>query len=140
MNTYIQSGDLPELTEAWSAFQRYAPLRPIRNEEDFQRLHELADVLADAVGDEVNHPLYSLFDLTMTLIEQWEKEHVSIPAAAPREVLRHLLEVNNLKQKDLEDIASPTLVSDILSGRREISRRLAKTLAERFNVNIGAFI
>lgn len=140
MNTYIHSGDLPELTKVWSALQRYASLGPIRNEDDFQRLHGLADILADAVGDDGNHPLYSLFDLTMTLIEQWEDEHVSIPVAAPREVLRHLLDVNNLKQKDLEDIASQALVSDILSGRREISKRLAKALAQRFNVDIGAFI
>jgi HTH-type transcriptional regulator/antitoxin HigA len=51
-----------------------------------------------------------------------------------------LLEANNLKQKDLIDLASPTLVSDILAGRRVISKRLAKRLAERFRVDIAAFI
>jgi HTH-type transcriptional regulator/antitoxin HigA len=74
----------------------------------------------------------------MTLIAN--EEHVFIPAATPTAVLRHLLEVNNLKQKDLEDIASQTLVSDILNGRRQISKRLAKALAARFNVDIAAFI
>jgi HTH-type transcriptional regulator/antitoxin HigA len=140
MNNHKQSCDLPELTKAWSAFQQYAPLRPIRSEEDFARIRELADTLADAVGDDDSHPLYSLFELTMSLIEQWENEHVAMPVAPPREVLRHLLEANNLKQKDLEGIASPTLVSDIFAGRREISKRLAKSLARRFNVDIAAFI
>jgi HTH-type transcriptional regulator/antitoxin HigA len=140
MNTYKQPSDLPELTQAWAAFQKYAPLRPIRSEEDLERIHALARTLANAVGDDENHPLYSLFDLTLTLIEQWEDEHVSIPMAPPREVLRYLLDEHNLKQKDLEDIASPTLISDILAGRREISKRLAKLLAERFHVNIGAFV
>jgi HTH-type transcriptional regulator/antitoxin HigA len=132
--------DLPELTRAWSAFQGHAALRPIRNEEDFARIRSLADTLADTVGDDQDHPLYSLFELTMALIEQWENENVSIPEAPPREVLRYLLEENNLKQKDLEDIASPTLISDILAGRREISKRLAKSLAARFHVDIGAFV
>jgi HTH-type transcriptional regulator/antitoxin HigA len=140
MNTHKQSSELPELTQAWAALQTHAPLRPIRSEADFERIHELADKLADAVGDDETHPLYSLFDLTMTLIGQWEHENLAIPTAPPREVLRYLLEEHYLKQKDLEDIASPALISDILAGRREISKRLAKALADRFHVDVGAFI
>jgi HTH-type transcriptional regulator/antitoxin HigA len=140
MNTHKQSSELPELTQAWTAFQTHAPLRPIRSEADFKRIQELADKLADAVGDDESHPLSSLFDLTMTLIGQWERENLAIPTAPPREVLRYLLEEHDLKQKDLEDIASPALISDILAGRREISKRLAKALADRFHVDVGAFI
>jgi HTH-type transcriptional regulator/antitoxin HigA len=114
--------------------------REMKTEADFARIQALADTLVNAIGDDENHPLSSLFELTMTLIAQWEDEHVSIPAAPPREVLRYLLEENDLKQKDLEDIASPTLISDILEGRREISKRLAKALADRFHVDIAAFI
>jgi len=76
----------------------------------------------------------------MELIEKWEDEHVVIPDTEPKEVLRFLLEENKLKQKDLSDIASPTLISDILAGRREISRVLAKSLSTRFNVNASAFL
>ena len=97
-------------------------------------------MLADAVGEDEGHPLYSLYEIALDLIEQWEDKHISIPAAPPREVLRHLLEANNFKRKDLMDIASPTLVSDILAGRRDISKRLAKCLAARFRVDIAAFI
>ena len=134
------SSSLPALTQAWTAFQGHALLRPIRNESDFARLHALADALADSVGDDEDHALYSLFEIAMDLIERWETVHVTIPVAAPREVLRHLLEANQLKQKDLAAIASQTLISDILAGRRDISKRLAKALAERFHVDIGAFI
>lgn len=132
--------ELGELTKAWAAVQNYIPLRPIRDEEEFERIHALADWLADEIGDNEEHKLYSLFELAMQLIEDWESQNVDIPEAQPREVLRHLLEVNDLKQKDLGDIASQTLISDILAGRREISKRLAKSLAERFNVNIAAFV
>ena len=138
MNT--PSGGLPELAKAWAAFQDHVALRPIRNEADYERIVALADSLADTVGDDEAHPLYSLFELAMQLIERWEKEHVEIPQAEPREVLRFLLESNALKQKDLADIASQTLISDILAGRREISKRLARSLAERFHVDIGAFV
>lgn len=140
MNILEQSHSLPELTKAWAAVQGQMALRPIRTDEDFKRMRAMADTLADSVGDDESHPLYSLFEIAIGLIERWEDEHVSIPQAAPSEILRHLLEVNNLKQKDLEDIASNSLVSDILAGRRAISKRLAKALALRFRVDIAAFI
>ena len=130
----------PELTKAWEALQAHALLRPIRNDADFERVHALADDLSDEVGDDVSHPLFSLFEITMDLIEKWEDEHVEIPDTEPKEVLRFLLEEHDLKQKDLSDIASPTLVSDILAGRRDISRTLAKNLAHRFNVGVSAFL
>lgn len=140
MNNLEQSRTLSELTQAWSAVQGFVPLRPIRSQKDFDRMRVLADALADSVGDDEDHALYSLFEIAMGLIERWEDEHVSIPQATPSEVLRHLLEVNNLKQKDLGDIASTSLVSDILAGRRAVSKRLAKALALRFRVDIAAFI
>lgn len=141
MNYQDQSSSaMPELAKAWAALQQHALLRPIRNHADFQRVHALTDALTDEVGDDQTHPLFSMLELTMELIERWEDEHVVIPDTEPKEVLRYLLEENDLKQKDLSDIASPTLISDILAGRREISRVLAKRLADRFNVNVSAFL
>lgn len=131
---------MPQLTQAWTTLQGHALLRPIRNDTDFECLHALADKLSDDIGDDEGHPLFSLFEIIMDLIEHWEDKHVEIPNAEPKEVLRFLLEENSLKQKDLIDIASPTLISDILAGRREISKVLAKNLANRFHINIAAFI
>ncbi|NRR29708.1 helix-turn-helix domain-containing protein [Oxalobacteraceae bacterium] len=140
MNTNKLPISLPEVTQAWTTFQDCAGLRPIRDAADFHRIQALANILADEVGDDDEHPLYSLFEIVLEMIERWEFAHVQIAPASPREVLRHLLEANNLKQKDLADMASQTLVSDILAGRREISKRLAKALAARFHVNVSAFI
>jgi HTH-type transcriptional regulator/antitoxin HigA len=140
MNTNPQSLSLPDITRAWMDFQDCVGLRPIRNEADLQRAQTLANTLADDVGDDENHPLHSLFEIVLEMIERWEDQHVEIAPAPPREVLRHLLQANNLRQKDLAEIASQTLVSDILAGRREISKRLAKALANRFHVDVSAFI
>lgn len=135
-----QSSTLPGLTQAWKTLQGFALLSPIRNDADFERIHVLANDLADEVGDDEDHPLFSLFEIVMDLMDHWEEEHVNIPDATPHEVLRYLLTENGLKQKDLSDIASPTLMSDILSGRRAISKKLAISLAERFNVSATAFL
>ena len=40
----------------------------------------------------------------MTLIEAYEEEHHPIPDASPVEVLRALMEANDLRQKDLASI------------------------------------
>lgn len=141
MSDYDQSSAaMSALAEAWTALQNLTWLRPIRSLADFERVHALTDALSDEVGDDEGHPLFSMLELTMELIQRWEDEHVSVPDAEPKEVLRYLLEENGLKQKDLSAIASPTLISDILSGRREISKALAKRLADRFNINVSVFL
>ena len=48
---------------------------------------------------------------------------------------------NNLKQTDLTEIFSAqSVVSDVLAGKREITKLQAKTLAEKFKMKIEAFI
>ncbi|MBC7861059.1 MAG: hypothetical protein H7Z39_20240 [Burkholderiaceae bacterium] len=76
-----QSSVMPELTQAWTTLQGYVLLRPIRNEADFSRLHALADSLSDEVGDDEDHPLFSLLEIVMDLIDRWEEAHVVIPDA-----------------------------------------------------------
>jgi HTH-type transcriptional regulator/antitoxin HigA len=140
MKNLDQSSALPEISQAWAKLQSVALIRTIRNEADFERMHAYANELSDEVGDDENHPLYSLFEIVMDIIDRWEGDHVIIPDSPPREVLRFLLEENGLKQKDLAEIASPALISDILSGRREISKKLARSLASRFNTSVEVFV
>jgi HTH-type transcriptional regulator/antitoxin HigA len=140
MKTKISQGGLPDLANAWAIVQSFAPLHPLRSEVEYDRMVELTDRLVDVIGDNEDHPLFSLYDLATDLIGAWEKEHISFPETSPRELLRYLIESNGLRQKDLHDIASPTLLSDILSGRRAISKNVAKALAERFHVEVGAFL
>ena len=139
MTTLALSGGIPELAKIWAEFERDVGLRVIRTEADYERVVEIAGALVEIVEDE-SHELYSMYELALELIEHWENEHVRIPDVEPKEVLRFLIDQNNLKQKDLEQIASQTLISDILAGRRAISKRLARLLAERFNVEVAAFL
>ncbi|WP_420996261.1 helix-turn-helix domain-containing protein [Cupriavidus sp. 30B13] len=139
MNTQRHSGGFPEIAKTWALLQGQVFLKPIRNEDDYQKMVALADDLADQPREE-GSPLNDLFDLVTELIGIWETQHVDVPTAEPREVLRYLLETHDLKQKDLTDIASPTLISDILAGRRAISKSVAKALAERFSTDISVFL
>jgi HTH-type transcriptional regulator / antitoxin HigA len=131
--------DYRELVKSWSILQDQIFLKSIRNEDDHKKMVALATELSDHL-EEKEGPQDDLFHIVIDLIYLWESREVDVPSVEPREVLRYLLEAHNLKQKDLADIASSTLISDILSGRRAISKNVAKALSVRFNVDVSAFI
>lgn len=139
-NPQHRIADLAGLQAAWTEVVKFIPLRTIRSQEQASLMQEVAEELIDQVGDDEEHPLAALLLLVASLIEAWERTHVQVPDAPPHEVLRFLMEEHNFKQKDLSDIASPSLVSGILSGERPISKRLAKILGEKFRVNPSVFL
>lgn len=71
-----------------------------------------------------------------------EKKAVGeIPPFTPRELLASLIKENGLKQADLADIfGTQSVVSEVLAGKREITKLQAKALAEKFAIKVEAFI
>lgn len=83
----------------------------------------------------------ALLDLLVILIEKFEDEHYPIPTGTPQSMLLHLLEARNLKQEALVGIlGSRGVVSEVVNGKRGISKNQAKVLAEFFAVDVGLFI
>ncbi|SIT38058.1 putative HTH-type transcriptional regulator,YgjM-like protein [Paraburkholderia ribeironis] len=140
MNADRLPGPFPDIAETWAMLRTQVPITPIRNEQDHQQMVRLANSLADQLNGNEQAPLADLFAIVTELVASWEAHNVTIPKGEPREVLRHLLETHGLKQKDLVGIASPTVVSDILAGRRAISKKVAKALAARFHTDVSAFL
>jgi len=79
-------------------------------------------------------------EVLMTLIEAYEEEHHSIPDASPVEVLRTLMEANDLRQKDLVPVfGSESIVSEVLHKKRGLTRSHIEKLSKRFNVSPAVF-
>ena len=79
-------------------------------------------------------------ELLTLLIEAYEEKHHSIRAASPVEVLQELLLANDLRQKDLvPQLGSESVVSEILSGKRELNKNHIEKLSKRFNVSPEVF-
>lgn len=88
-----------------------------------------------------SHEEEALLELLVNLIEQFEKTAYEVPEGTPLGALQYLMESNGLKAIDLPAILGGRgRVSDILSGRRAISKEQAKRLGERFHVSPGVFI
>jgi HTH-type transcriptional regulator/antitoxin HigA len=79
--------------------------------------------------------------LLTLLIEDFEERHYTLKPASPLDHLRELMAANDLKQKDLVDIfGTPSIVSGVLHGKRQLTTEHIRRLSERFHVSPELFI
>ena len=128
------------ILRAWEPFKKVVGVTSVRTEEDYARARAVLEVLMDAIGADENHPLADVLDYLADQVAIYEDEHVVIPEAEPKEVLRFLMDQHALKQDDLADCAPQGRISDILTGRRAISKEIARKLARRFHVSPILFL
>lgn len=77
----------------------------------------------------------------LILIKDYEDKHISIPEVDPIEVIKLKMEERGMKNKDLEPIiGSKGHISSILSGRREITLKMAQRLKDYFELPAEIFL
>jgi HTH-type transcriptional regulator/antitoxin HigA len=75
------------------------------------------------------------------LIADYEKRTVNIPQASPAEVIRFVLEQRGLKQNDLvKYIGSKSRVSEILTGKRELTLKMIRALHSGLEIPFKALV
>jgi HTH-type transcriptional regulator / antitoxin HigA len=80
-------------------------------------------------------------ELLTLLVEHYEQEHYSIPAADPVSVVRFLIEQQNLAQRDLiPQFGSESAVSMFLNGQRNLTIEQVRKLSIRFKLPVDLFI
>ncbi|MCU0535843.1 MAG: hypothetical protein MUD14_18300 [Hydrococcus sp. Prado102] len=83
----------------------------------------------------------ALHKLLVTLIEAYEAENYPMDESAPHEILQHIMEASGTRQADLVNvIGSSGVVSEVVNGKRSISKAQAKALGNYFNVSPSLFI
>lgn len=129
---------LKKIAKVWPDIQ---PIFSVpHNEKDYNKLVSLLDNLIDEVGNNESHPLSSLMETIGSLIETYESQYILELEGNPMDTLNALMEEHGLKQSDLSEIGSQGVVSEILSGRRQLNVRQIKFLSKRFKVSPAAFI
>jgi HTH-type transcriptional regulator/antitoxin HigA len=112
----------------------------IKTEEENERVLAEIEKLMDK-GEGMSPEELALLELISQLVEAFEEEAYLVKDAPPHEVLRHLMEANDLRQADLVPVlGSRGHVSDIVNGKRGISKGHAKALGEFFHVSPELFI
>jgi len=112
---------------------------PIASERQHLEYLSVLDKLASKGNPTGEEEKYA--EVLLTLIEAYEEEHYSIPDASPIEVLRALMDANNLRQKDLAEVLGrpESTVSALLSGERPLTRYHIERFSKRFNVSPSVF-
>jgi len=114
--------------------------RPIRTDRDLERAIARLEEL-DERDDSLSPEERELAELYTSLIEAYEDRRYPIPHAAPHEFLRALLEDRGLSQADIAPLLGGRgHASEILSGKRSISKAQAKSLAAHFGLSVEVFI
>ena len=127
---------------------KYSALLPegfphvIETEEENENAIQIAGRLMLRDEDDLTPEESQLLDHLVTLIEDFEKKAYPMgDKSNPPVALRELMREHELKQTDMLDIfGSQGVVSQVLNGKREISKAQARRLSDRFRLPIDIFI
>lgn len=114
--------------------------KPIEDDAEFDRMVARLEDL-DFPERELTAEETALREILAALIDIYVETHYDLPEQPPHEMVKYLMEQRGLKQSDLVPVlGTRTQVSDIVTGKRGISKAQAKKLAEFFHTGVELFI
>ncbi|MCY1335164.1 Antitoxin HigA [compost metagenome] len=132
--------NIAALTDHFRALSEVVPLHPIRTEGEYAAAVNAMNALLDAGAADETHPLADLVATLGELIADYDQIHYAFPDVTGVDALRFLMEQHELTQAQLPQIGSQGVVSEVLSGRRELNVRQIRALAARFDVSPAVFL
>ena len=123
-----------------SLLAEVAPMVP-RTEKENERLLAEIEKLMTKGEKNLSPEEDALLELLTQLVETFEKRVYPRAKTSPAELVAFLLEQRGLSPSDLWSVlGSKGRVSELLSGRREVSKDQAKRLGAFFHISPAAFI
>lgn len=97
--------------------------------------------LMEIFHSELNSPESDELDLLIVLVKDYDEKHYQLPELDVLEVIKYKMQEMGIKAKDLEPIiGSKGHVSAILSGKREITLKMAQKLKNYFSIPAEVFL
>ena len=112
----------------------------IRTEEEYHRLLNAAAALMEKPEDEMSEEEGRLLELLSIVIDEFETRAHPLPKGKPHKMLAYILEEKKMKPSDLWTVLPRSRVSEILNGKRGISKAQAKRLAELLRSPVELFL
>ncbi|MBW4563217.1 MAG: transcriptional regulator [Mojavia pulchra JT2-VF2] len=114
------------------------PPRPITTEEELFAAQKVIDSLIDK--GELTSDEQDYINVLGTLVYEYEEQHHPIPDISGVELLKALIVEFDLRQKDLVPIfKTESIVSEVLSGQRNLTVNHIRLLADFFHISPAAF-
>jgi HTH-type transcriptional regulator/antitoxin HigA len=121
----------------------HLPPQPIKSRKMHRGYSEAVRILMREAGslDAHNRTAVSQYlSAIIPFIEQYEKREFPIGPATPEEVLAFLMAQHDLSQYDLaKELGGQPVVSQILRGKRRLTREHIERLSKRFRVTPATF-
>ena len=111
----------------------------IHTDAEHKRLLKAVEQLMERPEEELTPEEGRLLEMLSMLIEEYEDRRYPLPETEPNKMLAYLLEERGMKPGDLWNVLPKSRVSEILSGKRGISKSQAKQLAEFSRVPADLF-
>jgi len=102
------------------------------------RMEELDGLLVENHTTELEEEI----DLLQLLVEDYEEKYITTKVSSPSELLKLLLKEHKLTANDLakEFGVSKSIISEVLSNKRSVSKSLAVKIANKFKVRLESLI
>src|ERR1700722_16227321 len=105
----------------------------VKDKKSYEKALTVMEYLMLNAPDTADNPYHDFMILLGRAIEAYENEHYPIPKTSASDVMRFLMEQRGLKQADLAHIlGTASIVSEILSEKRELNRRHIESLSKYF--------
>jgi HTH-type transcriptional regulator/antitoxin HigA len=116
-------------------------VKAIETEEEYDHVVAAVEQLMDKGEARLSPEESALLETMAILVQAYDDRHHPLPTVAPNEMLAYLMETSGRTAKDLLPVLGTRgRVSEILSGKRSISKEQAKKLASLFKVAVDLFI
>jgi HTH-type transcriptional regulator/antitoxin HigA len=124
-----------------------APFCPIGNPEDYEQALELVESFLEEAEDAPADSLNVIISILAEAIENYENKDVELLDFENRAMdlppdlalLRVLMDQYGLGTSSLPEIGSKSMVSRVLSGERNLSKKHIQALSKRFGIDPGLF-
>ena len=109
----------------------------LKTEEDYNKASLR---MMEIFHAETNTPENDELELLMVLVKDFDERHYHLPELDALAVIKYKMEEIGMKAKDLEPIiGSKGHVSAVLSGKREITLKMAQKLKDYFSIPADVF-
>lgn len=110
----------------------------LKTEEDYNKASMR---MMEIFHAEPNTPEGDELDLLIVLVKDFDEKQYELPELDALEVIKYKMQEMGIKAKDLEPIiGSKGHVSAILSGKREITLKMAQKLKNYFSIPAEVFL
>lgn len=118
-----------------------AEVMPVAIETEAENDRILAKIERLMMRDELSPEEENILRLMVTLVEDFETRCYQPGNVTPLDALHELMSAREAKPSDLWELfGSKGVASEVLNGKRGISKAQAKALAEYFKVSVEIFI